>query len=239
MMIAMPSKPIMIIKTGSTIPELCAQKGDFEDWIASGLGNNLPIQVIDVKNGATLPDADLFSAVVITGSHHMVTECLPWSEAAAGWLAQAVRQGMFVLGICYGHQLLAHALGGEVDDNPGGSEYGCTMIHLHPAACQDPLFSQMPNEFLAQVCHKQSVLKAPPGAIVLAYSSKDNCQAFVMDNAWGVQFHPEFDAEVMRLYLRQFRQVLIDEGQEPEALLEGVGETPISTSLLGKFAHLV
>lgn len=229
----------MIIKTGSTITELGAQKGDFEDWIATGLGNNLPIQVIDVKNGATLPDADQFSAVVITGSHHMVTEHLPWSEAAASWLAQAVRQRMPVLGICYGHQLLAYALGGEVGDNLGGSEYGSTTIHLHPTACHDPLFSQMPNEFTAQVCHKQSVLKAPPGATILAHSRKDNCQSFVMGNAWGVQFHPEFDADVMRFYLRQFRQVLIDEGQEPDALLEQVCETPVSTSLLGKFAHLI
>jgi len=235
----MATKPILIIKTGSTLPELRTQKGDFEDWITTGLGNNFPIQVVDVKNGATLPDADHFSAVVITGSHHMVTDHLPWSEAAARWLAQAVCLELPVLGICYGHQLLAHALGGEVGDNPQGSEYGTTEVHLHPTARQDPLFNQMPDKFLAQVCHKQTVLKLPPGAILLAHSSKDNYQAFRVGQSWGVQFHPEFDAKAMRFYLRQFRQILVEEGQEPDAILELVCETPISTSLLAKFAHLI
>lgn len=234
----MMSKPILIIKTGSTLPELCAQKGDFEDWVSVGLGDNHPVQVIDVTQGALLPEAGLFAAVVITGSHSMVTDHLPWNEAAAGWLAQAVCQGMPVLGICFGHQLLAYALGGEVGDNPRGSEYGVTTVRLHPSARQDPLFSQMPNEFPVQVCHKQTVMKLPPGAVLLAHSSKDDCQAFVLGNAWGVQFHPEFDADVMRFYIRHFHQALLDEGQDADALFSGVCETPVSAALLGKFASL-
>ncbi len=233
------SKPLLIIKTGSTLAELYAIKGDFEDWFMAGLGDSRPVQVINVTQGATLPEANRFAGAVITGSHCMVTEHLPWSEAAARWLAQAVGDGMPVLGICYGHQLLAYALGGAVGDNPRGSEYGTTTVELLPSVKNDPLFSHLKGDFLAQVCHKQTVLHLPSEAVLLATSRQDGCQAFVFgDHAWGVQFHPEFDAESMRFYIRRYRQALVDEGQDADELLAQVRETPVSAALLGKFARL-
>ncbi|MBN1538381.1 MAG: glutamine amidotransferase [Anaerolineales bacterium] len=235
----MKNKPILIIKTGSTVPGLFTKKGDFEDWIAAGLGDSHPVWVADVKKGVVIPDAEQFAAAVITGSHHNVTEHLPWIEATASWLAQAACQGLPMLGICFGHQLLAYALGGEAGDNPRGGEYGVTTVNLHPSARQYPWLNQLPDKFPAQVFHKQTVLKLPPGAVSLAYSCKDECQMFVLGNTWGVQFHPEFDADVMRFYIHHYRQMLIDEGQDTDALLAQVCETPASAALLGKFAHLV
>ncbi len=233
------TKPLLIVKTGSTSPELCAQKGDFEDWIEAGLGDNSPVEVRDVEKGAVLPPASQVAGAVITGSHAMVTDHLPWSEAVAGWLARAVREGMPVLGICYGHQLLAYALGGEVGDNPRGIECGTTVIRLLPSAANDPLLGGRADKFMAQVSHRQTVLRLPPGAVLLAKSDKDECQSFVLGKAWGVQFHPEFDAEAMRYYVQYNRQNLFDEGQDVEALLSNVCETPIAAALLGKFTRLL
>jgi GMP synthase (glutamine-hydrolysing) len=231
-------KRFLIIKTGSTLPELYNNKGDFEDWIKTGLGEICLVQVVNVEKGAVLPPIAQVSGAVVTGSHCMVTEHLPWSETTAGWLAQAVHEGIPVLGICYGHQLLAYALGSDVGDNPRGSEYGTTAIHLLPTAENDPLLGGPTNEFMAQVCHKQTVLRLPPGAILLAKSNKDECQAFVLGKAWGVQFHPEFDAETMRFYIQTYREALQDEGQDAEALISDVRETPIGATVLGKFARL-
>ena len=53
--------------------------------------------------------------------------------------------GLPLFGICYGHQLLAHALGGEVGDNPVGREMGTVGIDLHPEAAHDPLFDGLPT----------------------------------------------------------------------------------------------
>lgn len=97
------------LKVGATFPALVARLGGFEDWIIQRLG---PVQgrtarVIDPRSDA-LPDPASLAGVVITGSHAMVSDRAPWSEACAAWLAAAV------LGICDGHQLLAHALGGAV-----------------------------------------------------------------------------------------------------------------------------
>src|SRR5690606_27402387 len=142
---------------------------------------------VDVEGGDALPGRDGFAGVLVTGSAAMVTERLDWSERAAGWLREAAHAGVPVFGICYGHQLLAHALGGEVGDNPNGREMGTVAIDLLPDAASDPLFAGLPASFPAQATHLQSVLRAPEGATVLARSVHDACHAFRWgDTAWGV-----------------------------------------------------
>jgi GMP synthase (glutamine-hydrolysing) len=234
-------KPILILKTGSTLPTLAARKGDFEDWILAGLGTGKQeALIVDVTRGERLPDPGRLAGVVVTGSHAMVTERLPWSERAAEWLAGAVDHGLPSLGICYGHQLLAHALGGEVLDNPHGREYGTAEICLTPEGLADPLFCGLPPTLQAQVSHVQSVVRLPHGARRLACSAGDGCQAFAVGQAaWGVQFHPEFDAEIARAYLQHSRAALAAQGQDPDRLLAGIVETPTSAGILKRFFVIV
>ena len=82
------------------------------------------------------------------------------ANARAAWLRDAAHAGVPLFGICYGHQLLAHALGGEVGDNPNGREMGTIDLELHPHAADDPLFAGLPMQFPAQATHLQSVLRA-------------------------------------------------------------------------------
>ena len=94
---------------------------------------------------ATCRAREGFAGVIVTGSGAMVTDRADWSERSADWLRDAAHDGMSLLGICYGHQLLAHALGGEVGDNPAGREIGHGALELHAAAASDdPLFSGLP-----------------------------------------------------------------------------------------------
>ena len=107
-------RELIILKTGSTLPNLLARKGDFTDWIAAGLdAGSAAVRIVDAENGDALPAYDDVAGVVITGSHDMVTERQPWSERAAAWLPGLVERGIPTLGICYGHQLLAHAVAGR------------------------------------------------------------------------------------------------------------------------------
>jgi GMP synthase (glutamine-hydrolysing) len=197
----------LIIKTGSTLPSLQASKGDFEHWILTGMGiGDDQVLIMDIRDGSPLPAYDTLSGVVVTGSHSMVTDHHDWSERTAAWLAGAVEKRVPTLGICYGHQLLAYAMGGKVGDNPKGHEYGTVEVRLNENAQHDPLLGGLPSLIMAHVGHAQSVLELPIQARLLASSDMDRHQAFVVDGcAWGVQFHPEFDAEVVRAYIHLTR----------------------------------
>jgi GMP synthase (glutamine-hydrolysing) len=238
---------VLIVKAGHTTPELAAQLGDFEDWIAQGLrssGLTVEHTVIDPRlPHATLPrPGDLAASgtgVVVTGSHAMVTDREPWSEATAAWLAEVARsQRVPVLGICYGHQLLAHALGGEVWAHPGGLELGSVNVQATPATPDDELMGHLPPAWVAQAVHRQSVRRLPSGAVHLAHNAFEPHHAFRWGPcAWGVQFHPEFSAEAMQGYIRHLAHEGGVSATAPQPAT--VQSTPHAASLLGRFATLV
>jgi GMP synthase (glutamine-hydrolysing) len=232
---------VLIVKTGTTIPAVAQRRKDYESWIATAMG--LPERLVDVVRvyeGEPLPAAATVSAAVVTGSSAMVTDRAPWSEQTAEWLAHAVERGTPVLGICYGHQLLAHALGGKVENNPLGRQIGTLDVELSDAAEHDRLFSGFPRRLHVPVSHRQSVTALPPGATLLAQSARDPNHAFSFgDSAWGVQFHPEFDADIVRGYIDARREQLALEGLDPDALYRDALDTPHGSLLLRRFAQLV
>lgn len=235
----MSGKPVLLIKTGGTIPETRDEFGDFEEWFARGLG--MPgMEQANVHEGDEPPDPAHFSAVLVTGSASMVSHREDWSERTGRWLKGAVHAGMPVLGVCFGHQLLAHALGGEVGPNPKGRQIGTLTIEMLPAATSDALMCRLPGTLQVQTTHVESVQKLPPGAVRLATSPRDKNHAFRFGpRAWGVQFHPEFGADIMSGYIRARSEVIQAEGIDPEALISDVSETPDAHGLLGRFAALV
>jgi len=234
-----PLQPITLIKTGRTTPGIKQHHGDYEDWFASGLGVS-GVQQVDVFRDQPLPAIADTSAIVITGSAAMVSHRESWSEKTAEWLYQAVRAGLPVLGVCYGHQLLAHALGGTVGPNPNGRQIGTVTTTLVNSAVDDPLLGHLPQQFLAQATHSESVLELPPDADRLATSPlDDNFAIRFSDKAWGVQFHPEFSAPVMSAYIKLRSEEIRAEGLNPEQLRSNVTDTPKAKSVLKKFVEII
>jgi GMP synthase (glutamine-hydrolysing) len=228
-------KPLLLIKTGGTIPQLVPVHGDFERWFAAGLGYQ-PILQADVHQGAQLPDPRTVCGVVITGSAAMVSHREDWSEATGNWLLGALECALPILGVCYGHQLLAHALGGLVGPNPQGREIGTVEVTLEGGFEEDQLFSGYPESFMAQTTHSESVIELPTGATRLGRTDLDgNHVAWFSENAWGVQYHPEFSATVMREYIRIRSKELRDEGLDPDLLLSQVQDTPRAAGVLTDF----
>ena len=231
---------LLIIQTGATLPGLLQRHGDFPEWFRRGLGvktQQMEIARVDVQQA--LPQPESVDAAVITGSGAMVSERLDWSERTAEWLRGASRAGLPTLGVCYGHQLLAHAFGGRVDYNPRGREIGTVDIECLPAAAEDALLSASPPRFRAHATHLQTVLKAPPGAVVLARSSLDECQAVrFAPNVWGLQFHPEFNVAHMRGYISSREEMVEAEGLDARALLSGVESAQHARGLLRRFVTI-
>tara|TARA_R110000772_G_scaffold266347_2_gene388731 strand:+ start:1955 stop:2677 length:723 start_codon:yes stop_codon:yes gene_type:complete len=234
-------KPVLIIKTGITVKAAYDKAGDFERWIIdSMLGNAADFIVAEVFKGDSLPDSTELAGVVITGSAAMVTERLPWSEYTAEWLRQAVNKQVPILGICYGHQLLAHALGGRVDFHPGGREIGTTVVTPIAAAGEDELFASIKSPFTAHVSHMQSVIELPANATILACNEFEPHQAVKYSkHVWGLQFHPEFEEIIMLAYMQERAAVLIEEGLDLEQLRGKVSPTPIARKILADFYTLI
>jgi len=148
--------------------------------------------------------------------------------------------GVPILGICYGHQLLAHGLGGRVASNPRGRQIGTVAVALTAAARDDELLGKFPAALNAQASHTESVIDLPPGATRLALTDLDPNHAFRIGRvAWGVQFHPEFDADIVRGYLAARRGAILEEGIDVDALLRDVAEAADGTAVLRRFADIL
>ena len=232
-------KTLLIIKTGSTFPAYKATLGDFDDFIRAQLPDVDEVLVAPVVDRLWLPDYTAVSGVIITGSHAMVTDREPWSEFTAAWLRTIPADTVPVLGICYGHQLLAHAWGGTVDYHPQGEEIGTVEIELTAAGRLDPLLGVMPMQFLGHVTHAQTVLQLPPQSRILAFNEFESHHAFVLNgNQWGVQFHPEFNATIEQIYIREQRSDLEQAGRNFAAIETTVREHPFGRLLLQRFIAL-
>jgi GMP synthase (glutamine-hydrolysing) len=232
---------ILILKTGETLAPVKIVRGDFEKWITTDLV--LPkhrIKLCEAYAGEPLPDISSISGIVVTGSPSMVTDRPAWSEGAAVWLAKIVEDDIVpVLGLCYGHQLLAHGLGGEVGQNPNGREMGTVELRMDAADLAEDMLLEG-GTFPVHMSHVESVLVPPDGAGVLgATDIEPNAVLRFGPRQWGVQFHPEFDADIMRRYVEARREIIRGEGSDPEVMIAAAAETPESTSILNRFATLV
>jgi GMP synthase (glutamine-hydrolysing) len=231
------SLPVLIIHTGEPDEKLKAAHGGYAAFMqhAAGLADG-ETRAVAVYLGEKLEDPACYRAALITGSPAMVTDKEPWSEQTAQWLRDAARQELPMFGVCYGHQLLAHALGGEVAYNPAGREVGTFPVwHLG----SDALLAETPREFAAQMMHAQSVIQPPPGSVVLGQSAMDPHQILrIGRNIYSTQFHPEFTPAFVRAHLERYREHYAGEGIDAGALAADVRPTPYAGSLIARFLQI-
>jgi GMP synthase (glutamine-hydrolysing) len=229
---------IAILVAGQTLPEIVRRRGDFERFIRTRAGAS-PARwaVYDVRGDAPLPgprDADAF---VMTGSSSSVTERAPWMLRAEELLRDIVAARVRLLGICFGHQMIAQALGGEVKRNPFGREIGTVRL---TRLADDPVFAGTPRTFDVHATHVDAVTRLPPGAEILATSARDPAAAFrVGPLVHGVQFHPEMDADIIRGYVSARAPIIREEGDDPEAILAAVHDATRGHDVLRNFVRVV
>lgn len=193
----MKKPAVLILQAGSTEPSVAAKLGDYPVWFERILAPLADLTVVRPWEG--LPDPARFDGFIMTGSPRSVTEPEPWMEPTGRWLLERARTRP-VLGVCFGHQLLAQALGAAVENNPRGREVGTTEVFLTEAARRDPMFEGAPEHFFAQQTHEDHVPVLPPGAVLYASNAQCPVQAFAHGKLIRcVQFHPEMTEETSRL----------------------------------------
>lgn len=240
----MTSKFIAIIQTGQAIPSVLEKYGDFNEWFIQGMHIDKTLtKTYRVFEQLTFPKLENIAGIIVTGSGAMVTEKLDWSEATISWLKQLLDKDIPILGICYGHQLLAKALGGTVDWNPNGRQIGQVNVSLISGMQNDSLFTSLANsnsnclKFIAT--HQQSVTHLPDSVTVLGSTSLDPNHAFRYEShIWGLQFHPEFTANIIKGYIQARSNDLINEGLNPKKLMTRIKHITNGEALLQQFAKI-
>ncbi len=230
-------KKLYIIKCGSTFDSIKNDFKDFEHWIIDKFENkDKNIVIINAQENEKLPILTKNDAVILTGSHSMVTHEESWSLEVEKWLPKLIKDEVPLLAICYGHQLLAKSLGGVSGYHENGIEIGSVEINLEENAKDDEIFSKLQNSFKAHTIHSQTVIKLPKNATRLAFNSHDKNHAFKVGNcAWGVQFHPEFDENIMNLYIKE---VAKKKDLDVKKLSSFSENTKVATIILKEFERL-
>lgn len=160
---------------------------------------SLRVKTVKPLAGQPLPPHEEVAGAVVMGGPMNVDEVerFPALAAERDWLAGAVEQGMPVLGVCLGAQLLARALGAEVRAGEG-PEIGFAPVEISDP--DDPLLGGLAPS--SEVLHWHGdVFDLPPAAEHLASSERTACQAFRAGNTWGVLFHPEADFALVEAWL--------------------------------------
>jgi len=197
---------ILILRTGSTSPEVIERHGDYDRWFTRAAMDHAeggPSFTVCDATKEPIPDPAAFAGVIVTGSTNSAYKQERWMEPLCSYLAEAERHRAPVLCVCFGMQILAQARGGQVILNPNGWEIGGIDITLTGAATTDPLFSGLRPGIKALATHEDRVEVLPPGAVLLATNRRSPVQAFrVSDRIWGVQFHPEATTEIIEMLIQ-------------------------------------
>jgi GMP synthase (glutamine-hydrolysing) len=180
------------------VPQLALLNASYDD--ANTLRNfrrelDAEVTVHDAR-GSEFPDPSAYDGLVVTGSRASVYWDEPWIDAARSWAREAVDSDTPALGICWGHQLLADAVGGTVEPM-GEYELGYRTVR-HSG---DPLFDGVPDAFTVFTTHSDAVTDLPGEADVIAENDY-GIQGFRRGDVVGLQPHPEYDPETAEAVAR-------------------------------------
>ncbi len=211
---------LAILETGAPPEGLEVTFGTYPDMFRALLGTETATS-FNVMAGE-LPDRpEDFAAYVITGSSAGVYEDHPWIEPLKAFLVSA-RGKAALVGVCFGHQIMAEAFGGQVVKSSKG---WCVGLHGYEVQALEPwMDSDRPIHVAAS--HQDQVIKAPPGARVIASSAFTPFGMLAYDDqpAISIQLHPEFDPAYAKALIEARRGSRYTDVQADTAIASYAGD---------------
>lgn len=210
-----------ILETGAPPEALIDRFGGYGEMMRRMLGPAFPTTVYDVRSGQLPSDGAECDGWLITGSAAGVYDPDPWIADLTAFLREASGAAPMV-GICFGHQVMAQAFGGEVVKSPKGWGVG---LHTYEVERAYPWMDSTASISLS-VSHQDQVVSLPPGAEVVASSAFTPLAvlAYPDRRALSLQAHPEFDADYTRALIASRRGSRIDEAFADAAIGSLAGE---------------
>ncbi len=209
---------IGVLQTDSVREPLIQQFGDYPEMFeqllqrgAEELGVALEVRSYDVEHGQYPQTTDACDGYVITGSRHSVYDPLPWIRDLEAYVVTLHEERRKLIGICFGHQLIARALG---DADATGPASGGWAVGVHESAVVADLPWMQPpmSNFGLLSSHKDQVLTLPPRASLIATNDFCPNAGFVIDDhIVTLQGHPEFNKPYAHALLDMRREILGDE----------------------------
>lgn len=208
---------IGIIETGRPPETLREPHGGYPDMFVDLLkaeDPTLEFTSYAAVDGTVPKDPHECDAWLITGSRHGVYERLPWMAELAELIRKSFAERVPVVGICFGHQIMADALGGKVVKSQKGWGLG---LHRYEIGRKPDWMADAPASFTIPAVHQDQVIEVPEGADVLASSEFCANAAIAYDDVgFSVQGHPEFTEDYQRdLYEERLKPIV------PASVIEG------------------
>ena len=198
-----------ILKTDAVRPQWVSEFGEYPEMFTALLGQldpDLEFVVYDVEQGEYPADIDEVDTYLITGSKSSVYDDKPWIGVLMGFVRELDERHKKIVGICFGHQLVAQALGGKTEKSPKGWGVG---LHTHSFSTAPQWHDQGALDFDILVTHQDQVVKTADGSQVLASSEFcENAVCQIGDHILTFQGHPEFVPAYSREIMEFRRQVI-------------------------------
>jgi len=198
---------IAILETGRPPGDLASQFGDYPSMFQQMLGAGFEVESFDVQTGKLPEDPDKHGAYLITGSPAGVYDPLPWIEPLQEFI-RAAKQARMV-GVCFGHQIMAEALGGHVEKSDKGWGAG---LHRYAIAKREPWMDGGGGEITAPASHQDQVVVQPPNTEVTLESQFTPYAGLAWTDrpAISFQFHPEFSPAFAKALIEKRYDIVPD-----------------------------
>jgi GMP synthase (glutamine-hydrolysing) len=194
-------------------PELRGISGDYEDMFRRMFADHDDVDIVayDVIAGQLPSDPEECDAWLTTGSRHSVNDDEPWIRALEGFVREVAAADVPFIGICFGHQMLAKALGGSVVRSKQGWGVGVKEVDVLPEL-------GLGESYRVLTSHQDQVETIPPGGEILGWN--EHCPVSMLrvgSKMLGIQGHPEFDPAYSRALMelrrgRAISELLVEEG---------------------------
>lgn len=218
---------IAILDLASSPPHLMVDMPNYgvrtRDWLSAGLPEAV-YEVIDIQGGAEVPPLPGYDGVVVTGSEKGVYDDAPWMAPLRELLIEARDRCIPVLGLCFGHQIMADTWGGKAELSDRGNHVG--VRH----------YTYRGQEIAAHAWHRDQVTRQPPRSTVTASAPYCPIAALEYDfPAMSVQFHPEYTRDYMGSFIARGRGEILDDAMT-DAALESLASEEVPEDLLAREA---
>lgn len=208
---------LAILKTGRPPRSLAADFPGYPEMVRDVLGSGYNYLEYDVENGQ-LPPAGAAEAYILTGSAAGVYDDLPWIDPLRGWL-RTLNPAAPVMGICFGHQIMADAYGGKVIKSEKGWGGG---LHDYAVPSREAWMDGDAPAFAIPAAHQDQVVTAPPATRIIA--SNDFCPiaglAYANRRAASFQGHPEFTRAYSEALIELRRRKSVMENDAADRAIE-------------------